>query len=126
MRTYKVERIRQAILTMDTYEIPEDFDPAKYLAYSWGIWSSDQAPPVEVRLRFDPVVADRVKESVWHRTQQLADLPDGGVEMAVQVAGIIEIRPWILSWGNQVEVLAPDELREAVAAATRGAADRYA
>jgi proteasome accessory factor B len=126
MRTYKVERIRQAILTMDTYEIPDDFDPAKYLAYSWGIWSSDQAPPVEVRLRFDPVVADRVKESVWHRTQQLADLPDGGVEMAVQVAGIIEIRPWILSWGNQVEVLAPEELREAVATATRGAADRYA
>jgi proteasome accessory factor B len=126
MRTYKVERIRQAILTMDTYEIPEDFDPAKYLAYSWGIWSSDQAPPIEVRLRFDPVVADRVKESVWHRTQQLADLPDGGVEMVVQVAGIIEIRPWILSWGNQVEVIAPDELREAVAAATRGAADRYA
>jgi proteasome accessory factor B len=126
MRTYKVERIRQAILTLDTYEIPDDFDPAKYLAYSWGIWSSDQAPPVEVRLRFDPVVADRVKESVWHRTQQLADLPDGGVEMAVQVAGIIEIRPWILSWGNQVEVLAPEELREAVATATRGAADRYA
>jgi proteasome accessory factor B len=126
MRTYKVERIRQAILTLDTYEIPDDFDPAKYLAYSWGIWSSDQAPPVEVRLRFDPVVADRVRESVWHRTQQLADLPDGGVEMVVQVAGIIEIRPWILSWGNQVEVMAPEELREAVATATRGAAARYA
>ena len=125
MRTYKVERIRQAILTMDRYEIPGNFDPAKYLAYSWGIWSSDQAPPIEVRLRFDPVVADRVKETIWHRTQVLTDLPGGGVDMAVQVAGIVEIRPWILSWGNQVEVLAPDELREAVATATRGAAERY-
>jgi proteasome accessory factor B len=125
MRTYKVERIRQAILTMDRYEIPDAFDPATYLAYSWGIWSSDQAPPVEVRLRFDPVVADRVKETVWHRTQELSDLPGGAVEMAVQVAGIVEIRPWILSWGNQVEVLAPEDLREAVAAATRGAAERY-
>jgi proteasome accessory factor B len=126
MRTYKVERIRQAILTIDRYEIPERFDPAKYLAYSWGIWSSDQAPPVEVRLRFDPVVADRVRETVWHRTQVLTDLPDGGVEMAVQVAGIVEIRPWILSWGNQVEVVAPPDLREAVATAARGAAERYA
>jgi proteasome accessory factor B len=126
MRTFKVERIRQAILTVDRYEIPDDFDPARYLAYSWGIWSSDQAPPVEVRLRFDPVVADRVKETIWHRTQVLTDLPGGGVEMAVQVAGIVEIRPWILSWGNQVEVLAPDELRDAVAAATRGASERYA
>ena len=58
MRTYKVERIRQAILTQDRYEIPDAFDPAKYLAYSWGIWSSDQAPPVTVRLRFDKVVTE--------------------------------------------------------------------
>jgi proteasome accessory factor B len=126
MRTYKVERIRQAILTTDRYDIPDDFDPARYLAYSWGIWSSDQAPPVTVRLRFDKVVTDRVKESVWHRTQALADLPDGGVELTVQVAGIVEIRPWILSWGDQVEVLEPAELREAVATAARGLAERYA
>ncbi|HEY7451550.1 MAG TPA: WYL domain-containing protein [Candidatus Limnocylindria bacterium] len=125
MRTYKVERIRQAILTVDKYEIPEDFNPARYLAYSWGIWSSDQAPPVTVRLRFDPAVTDRVKETVWHRTQQLSDRKDGGVDLTVQVAGIVEIRPWIMSWGDQVEVLEPPELREVVATAARGLAARY-
>jgi proteasome accessory factor B len=126
MRTYKVERIRQAILTLDRYEIPDDFDPDQWLANSWGIWSSDTTPPVEVRLRFDPGVARRVHETVWHRSQVLTDLAGGGVELRVRVAGIIEIRPWILSWGDQVEVLAPPELREAVATATRGAAERYA
>jgi predicted DNA-binding transcriptional regulator YafY len=125
MRTYKIERIRQAILTMDRYEIPERFNPAEYLAYSWGIWSSDQAPPVTVRLRFDPAVRERVRETVWHRTQELTDRDDGGVEMRVQVAGIVEIRPWIMSWGDQVEVLEPPELREVVATAARGLAERY-
>lgn len=126
MRTYKVERIRQAILTMDRYEIPDDFDPDQWLANSWGIWSSDTTPPVAVRLRFDAGVARRVRETIWHRSQVLTDLKDGGVELTVRVAGIVEIRPWILSWGHQVEVLAPGELRDAVALATRGAADRYA
>lgn len=126
IRTFKIERIRQATLTVDRYEIPESFDPDEYLASSWGIWSLDNTPPVEVRLRFDPVVADRVRETVWHRSQTLEDLPDGGIEMTVRVAGIVEIRPWILSWGDQVEVLAPSELRDAVAAAVRGAAGRYA
>lgn len=126
MRTYKVERIRQAILTMDRYQIPDNFDPAQFLAHSWGIWSSDTTPPVTVRLRFDKGVSRRVHETVWHRSQVLADLPDGGVELTVRVAGIIEIRPWILSWGDQVEVLEPAELREAVATAVRGAANRYA
>jgi predicted DNA-binding transcriptional regulator YafY len=126
MRTYKVERIRQATLTMDRYEIPDGFDPDQFLANSWGIWSSDTTPPVDVRLRFDAGVARRVRETIWHRSQVLTDLPDGGVELAVRVAGIVEIRPWVLSWGDQVEVLAPPELREAVAGAVRGAAERYA
>ena len=126
MRTYKVERIQSATLTQDRYEIPADFDPDRWLAHSWGIWSSDTTPTFRVRLRFDASVAHRVREAVWHRSQELTELPDGGVELAVTVAGIVEIRPWILSWGDGVEVLEPPELRQAVAEAVRGAAERYA
>jgi proteasome accessory factor B len=126
MRTYKVERIRSATLTLDRYEIPDGFDPDAWLANSWGIWSPDSTPPVRVRLRFDPAIAHRVREAVWHRSQELTELPDGGVELAVTVNGIVEIRPWVLSWGDGVEVLEPAELREAVATAVRSAAARYA
>ena len=126
MRTYKVERIRSATLTQDRYEIPEDFDPDAWLANSWGIWSPDSTPPVHVRLRFESEVAHRVREAVWHRSQELTELPEGRVELAVTVNGIVEIRPWILSWGESVEVLEPPELREAIAASVRGAAARYA
>jgi len=125
MRTLKVERMHDASLTADRYEIPKDFDPDRWLAHSWGIWSSDTTATVDVRLRFDAGVAHRVRESVWHRSQQLSELPDGRVELTVTVAGIVEIRPWILSWGESVEVLEPAELREVVAAAVRGAAARY-
>jgi proteasome accessory factor B len=126
MRTYKVERIRSATLTQERYEIPDDFDPDAWLANSWGIWSSDSTPSQRIRLRFDASVAHRVREAVWHRSQELRALDDGGVELAVTVAGIIEIRSWILSWGDAVEVLEPPALRDAVAVAVRGAAARYA
>ena len=125
MRTYKVERIRSATLTQDRYEIPDGFDPDAWLANSWGIWSPDSTSPVRVRVRFTPEVAHRVREAVWHRSQELIELPGGGVELAVTVNGVVEIRPWILSWGDGVEVLDPPELREAVAAAVRAAAERY-
>jgi predicted DNA-binding transcriptional regulator YafY len=125
MRTYKVERIRSATLTSDRYEIPEDFDPDRWLGGAWGIWSPDSTPPVRIRLRFDPTIAYRVREAVWHRSQELTELADGGVELAVTVNGIVEIRPWILSWGDGVEVLEPAELRASVAAAVRDAAARY-
>lgn len=125
MRTFKIERIHSATLLTDRYEIPEDFDPDRWLAHSWGIWSSDSTPTEEVRLRFDASVARRVREAVWHRSQRLIELPDGGLELTVTVAGIVEIRPWILSWGDGVEVLAPQTLRASVAEAVRSAAARY-
>jgi len=125
MRTLKVERIRNASLTADRYEIPDEFDPDRWLAHSWGIWSSDTTATVDVVLRFDPGVAHRVRESVWHRSQRLVERRDGGIELTVTVAGIVEIRPWILSWGDAVEVIAPDELRRSVADAVRAAAARY-
>jgi proteasome accessory factor B len=125
MRTLKVERMRNAILTADRYEIPEEFDPDAWLAHSWGIWSSDTTAVAHVRLRFDASVAPRVRESIWHRSQQISELPDGGIEMTLTVAGIVEIRPWILGWGDAVEVLEPPELREVVSGAVRRAAARY-
>ena len=76
-------------------------------------------------LRFEASVAYRVREAVWHRSQKVTELPDGRLELSVTVAGIVEIRPWILSWGDGVEVIGPPELRDAVANAVRGAAKRY-
>ncbi len=125
MRTYKVERIRSATLTTDRYEIPDDFDPDAWLANSWGIWSSEGTPAVRIRLRFDASVAHRVREAVWHRSQVITELPDGGLELAVTVAGIVEIQSWVLSWGGAVEVIEPSELREAIAESARTAAARY-
>jgi len=126
MRTYKVERIRTATLTAERYEIPAGFDPDAWLANSWGIWSPDAGtPPTRIRLRFSDAIAHRLREAIWHRSQELTELPDGGLELAVTVNGIVEIQPWILSWGGGVEVLEPAELRDAVAASVRAAAARY-
>ncbi len=125
MRTYKIERIQSSTLTTDRYEIPADFDPDAWLEHSWGIWSSDGTPTETIRLRFDASAAHRVREAVWHRSQRVRDLPSGDLELTVEVAGIIEIKPWILSWGDAVEVIEPASLRSAVAETLRGASARY-
>ncbi len=113
MRTFKLERITRAEQLAETYEIPKEFDVNKYLAGAWGIFHSGE--PVEVRLRFYPPAAARVKESIWHPSQKLSDGPKGSVNMTVTVTGTVEITPWILGWGDAVEVLAPVELRRKIA-----------
>ncbi len=107
--TFKFDRIRNAEVTKTTFEIPEDFDVESRLASSWGIIWGDET---EIRLRFSAAVTRRVKESVWHPSQVIGDLPDGGCVMTVRVGSTLEITPWIRGWGPDVEVLEPEALRD--------------
>ena len=123
LRTFKIERIRDVALTPQTFEPPEPGVLERALQRAWDI-IADQ-PPTAVVLRFAPAVAARVGETTWHTSQVLEPEPDGSVVFRVTVAGTIEIRLWILSWGDEVEVLAPAELRADVAATHRRAVERY-
>ncbi len=114
MRTFKIERIRRAEITRETYTIPTDFDPQRYLADAWGIWATDQEP-VAVTLRFSPRVARRVQESRWHRSEQVDLQADGALIWRGQIAEPTEMLPWIRGWGADCEVLTPDWLRKKVA-----------
>jgi predicted DNA-binding transcriptional regulator YafY len=123
LRTFKVERIRDVALTPRTFEPPEGGELERTLLRAWDI-IADQ-PATTVVLRFDASVATRVRETTWHPSQRLTDEPDGSLRFVVTVAGPIEIRLWILSWGDAVEVLEPAELRSDVAATHARAAARY-
>ena len=123
LRTFKVERIGKASLTPQTFEPPDAAATTSALRAAWDI-IADQ-PLNEIVLRFTPSVADRVRETTWHPTQAVQSEPDGSLRWTASVSGTIEIRLWILSWGDDVEVLAPAALRDDVAATHRRAAARY-
>lgn len=123
LRTFKLERVADADLLPNVYSIPDDFDPYAHLAAAWGVMDEVE---VEVRLRFSAVVAPRVRESVWHHSQRLVDLPDGGCELTMRVGGIKEVRAWVLGWGADVVVLAPPELRDEVWSHAQRMLDQYA
>lgn len=113
IRTFKIERIERVERLQDPYEIPPSFDPRELLADAWGIWYSENEP-VEVVLKFHPRVASRLLETRWHRSQKLDEQGDGYVIWSARVAEPREMLYWVRGWGADVEVLAPDALREMV------------
>ena len=124
IRTFKLERISQAELLDDEFVPPEDLDFAALLQSSWGvIWAKGGG--TELQLRFTPAVTRRVKETVWHRSQTIDALPDGGCLLTMHLGSLLEVTPWIRSWGPEVEVLAPAELREKIGEDMRRAAEVY-
>jgi predicted DNA-binding transcriptional regulator YafY len=122
-RTFKLERVQTAHLLPDPYIIPANFDPIAYLEHSWQIMTGDR--PTEVILRFIPEAAVYVRERVWHASQALEAHPDGELTLRLCIAEPREMLPWIRSWGPQVEVIAPEWLRERVAEDLRRGAQIY-
>lgn len=124
MRTFKIERIERIELLAESYTIPADFNPRQFLTDAWGIWYTEEEPQ-EVRLRFSRKVANRVRESRWHQSEQLVEEADGRLLWQAQVAEPQEMLPWIRGWGADVEVLGPEGLRRALEREARRLAKLY-
>lgn len=122
-RNYRLERISAVKVLEERFDPPLGFSVARYLAHAWGIWTTAQ--PVDVELRFTPQVARRVKETTWHESQKVDELPDGSVRVRLVVAEPTELKHWVLGWGAACEVIRPSSFRSAVAAETAAMSDLY-
>lgn len=112
-RTFKLERVTEVEATGIPFETPESFDIADHFAKAWGIMAGGDPEPVS--LQFTAAVAEFIKERIWHPSQKLTELSDGSIRLEFIVADTREMRPWIRSWGSDVEVLAPLHLRREIA-----------
>lgn len=120
--TLAVDRLVSVILSDHDFQVDSSFDPKKCRRNAFGVSWQD---PVDVVLRFGPEQAPYVRERVWHPTQSLTDLPDGGVQLNFRAGGPFEIRRWVLGWGDAVEVISPEDLRQSVMSSLRAAKSTY-
>jgi predicted DNA-binding transcriptional regulator YafY len=111
-RNFALSRIRQAEMLPERFERDPSFNINTYLRESLGIFKGDGAHPV--KLRFDSWAAQLIREREWHPGQQLLELPKGEVEFTLHLSSLLEIEPWILSWGAHVKVLAPVALKKLI------------
>lgn len=124
VKTFAVERITDVLRRRtQSFELPNGWRPEAHLAHAFGIISG---PAEEVVLAFHEGVAAYIRERTWHPTQTYRTLPDGRLELRLHVAITIELLQWVLSFGADCEVLAPEPLRDQVHASLVRALKRYA
>jgi proteasome accessory factor B len=123
IRTFKLDRLETAVVTLRKFSVPETFDLEAHLASGWRIMAGDTI--CEVVLQFTPEVTPHIYERQWHPTQKLERLDGGGCLLKVYVAQPEEMQPFVRSWGAQAKVLSPDWLRTQIAAELTLAAAQY-
>jgi proteasome accessory factor B len=117
IRTFVPARMKDVRKTGRTFARPHRFSLEHRLRDSFGVHSGEGR--YQVVLLFDKEVADYIREKKWHDSQQLREMPKGGVELRLQLSSLSEVERWVLSWGGHARVLKPPELLRAV----KGAAE---
>lgn len=122
IRTFAVERITAVETLSERFEIPLEYLPEKQFSEAFGIVNEE---PLHVRLRFAKTIAHAIVGRRWHPTQKIKQLRSGEVELSFTAGGKMEILSWILSYGEQVELLEPVQLRQELAEKIRRTAQLY-
>jgi predicted DNA-binding transcriptional regulator YafY len=104
---YSLARVSNQRIHSSTF--PEhEFSLDKYMKDSFGIFRGDRT--YKVRVWFDDFAAPYIRERKWNDSQKIKDLKDGEIEFSITVNDLIEIKGWILNWGEYAKVLSPKEL----------------
>ena len=128
VKVFKFARMRDVRLLDDTYEIPADFDPDAVMGDSFGVVIGESVRvTVRVRPGLLPAFSLGAGDSIV-RAEPQAD----GSTIAVLRATLdnhgqaLELVPWLLGWGDALEVLEPESVRLEVGAKLASAARQYA
>lgn len=125
LRTYKVERIQSARLLRESFEVPTNFAGLDLLKNAFSIYYGDDITAVV--LRFSPEVVRRVQETNWRNATASQPDPEklNHLRLTFHVADTTDLKPWIRTWGANVEVLAPLSLRDEMVGEARALGRLY-
>jgi len=130
LRTYRVSRIVDMTILDDRFERPPDFDLAEYWGSSVAAYTRS-LPSFVATIRVRGEGLERLASAIGHGPvdQASADAtePDqaGWQVLTITLEDLWRAQGQLLEAGADVEVLAPAELRESVAAASRATAALY-
>lgn len=109
LRTFSLSNIKNITLSDEFFVRDPDFQLSRHARNAFGVFQDD---PLEVIWRFDAEVANDVKEHLFHPTQTITQESDGKVTVSFTAGGIREMCWHLFTWGDRVEVIAPQILRD--------------
>jgi predicted DNA-binding transcriptional regulator YafY len=107
-RTWRLDRVRDIAVSPTPGARPEGFSLQEFVGRSFGIYQDEVE---EVVLRIRPHGAEEALGWRFHPTQTLEPQADGSVIARFHAAGMREIAWHLFTWGDKLEILAPDRLK---------------
>lgn len=125
LRVYGLDRIKKLEVTEDSFDMPKGFDVDETFATSFGTYLPEEAAQL-ITFRTSAKEARFLRDLPLHASQEEIHSPDkDNATFTIFVCPNESLIMEFCKLGNRVEVLSPNEIREAVAEQHRSAARLY-
>ncbi len=125
LRTYSLERIHSVTPTDSHYTIPDDFSGEIYFEDCFGIEKNDRVECVELKLFSERKTDDFFRNLPLHSSQEEVERTAEYTLFRYHLGLTYDLRQEIHSYGDEVEVVAPQSLREHIAEDAKAMLKRY-
>ncbi len=114
IKTFGLDRVQNLEITQERFEWPLDFYPNSLFKNCFGIISPNASSPDEIVLSFDPFQGKYIKSFPLHESQKI--LMDDENELRIGLTLFIthDLVMELLSYGDTLEVIEPESLREEI------------
>jgi predicted DNA-binding transcriptional regulator YafY len=121
-RNWRLDRIAELEVLETAGAPPPDFDLDAYANRSFGIYQDEVR---QVVLRILPQGAADALVWRFHPTQSVEPQADGSVIVRFSASGALELAWHLFTWGDRLEILAPESLRQIMLGELQTALDRH-
>ncbi|MBT5270184.1 MAG: WYL domain-containing protein, partial [Candidatus Marinimicrobia bacterium] len=87
------------------------FDAQKFWDGKFGLFSAEIK---HVNLKFEKSIKHHIEGRIWHPSQNIETNQKGDLLLGMDVGLTPELISWILGWSSYVQVIAPQQLQDAV------------
>lgn len=108
IRTLKINRVSETVLTDKTFERPRGFSLKEYTEGGFGVFSPGK--PQDIKVRFTGWAAHNVREQSWHVTQKVVKDAKDHIVVKYTLSNTAEFKRWVLGFGAEAVVLSPESL----------------
>lgn len=122
-RVYALDRVKELGLTDKKWQFPKDFDANDFFSGHFGV--DHQGEPELVRIRVDALTARYMKTLPLHHSQKEEVKTPEYSEFSFYIALTYDFIQELRKQGSNLQVLAPDHLREEFVQEYQNALDKY-
>jgi predicted DNA-binding transcriptional regulator YafY len=117
-----MERIQDIELLQRTFIPPKNFDANAIMNTAFDMTFDD---PVSAVVNFSAGVTPYIQERRWSNRQKIETHKDGSCTMTITTSGRNDLIYWLLSWGENAEIISPESLRKTIKGHIKGMNSLY-